>query len=331
MGETMRAAVYDRYGPAREVLRVTEIERPEPGPGEVRVRMRVSGVNPTDWKTRMGSAGSTPPFPYLVPNQDGAGEIDAVGEGVDRGRIGQRVWVYFAAQKRQHGAAAQWTCLPQGQAVELPDSASFDLGASLGIPALTAHHCLLADGPVDGQTVLVAGGAGAVGHFAIELGRRAGARVVTTVSSDEKATIARAAGAQAVVNYRREDAAAAILAAAPGGVDRVVEVAPAANAALDVAVAADHATVVAYASDGDLATPVRPLMQRNLTLRFVLVYDITPQALARAVAGVSAAVAAGDLTELPAHRFGLDQIAAAHEAVEGNAVGRVLIDIDPAR
>ena len=266
-----------------------------------------------------------------MPNQDGAGEIDAVGEGVDRGRIGQRVWVYFAAQKRQHGAAAQWTCLPQGQAVELPDSASFDLGASLGIPALTAHHCLLADGPVDGQTVLVAGGAGAVGHFAIELGRRAGARVVTTVSSDEKATIARAAGAQAVVNYRREDAAAAILAAAPGGVDRVVEVAPAANAALDVAVAADHATVVAYASDGDLATPVRPLMQRNLTLRFVLVYDITPQALARAVAGVSAAVAAGDLTELPAHRFGLDQIAAAHEAVEGNAVGRVLIDIDPAR
>jgi len=187
MSETMRAAVYDRYGPAREVLRVAEIERPEPGAGEVRVRMRVSGVNPTDWKSRAGSPGNTPPFPYLVPNQDGAGEIDAVGEGVDPGRVGQRVWVYFAAQKRQHGAAAQWICLPERQAVDLADSASLDLGASLGIPALTAHHCLFGDGPIDGKTVLVAGGAGAVGHFAIELARRAGARIVTTVSSDEKA------------------------------------------------------------------------------------------------------------------------------------------------
>lgn len=327
MGETMRAAVYDRYGPAREVLRVTDIERPEPAVGEVRVRMRVSGVNPTDWKTRAGSPGSAPPFPYLVPNQDGAGEIDAVGAGVDPGRVGQRAWVYFAAQKRQHGAAAQWVCLPDRQVVALPDSASFDLGASLGIPALTAQHCLFADGPIDGRTVLVAGGAGAVGHYAIELARRGGARVVTTVSSDKKAALARAAGAHAVVNYRTEDAAAAIHAAAPGGIDRVIEVAPTANAALDVAVAADHAVVVAYASDGDVTTPVRPLMQRNLTLRFVLVYDITAEALERAVAGVSAAVAAGDLTELPALRFGLDEIAAAHEAVERNAVGKVLVDI----
>ena len=159
-------------------------------------------------------------------------------------------------------------------------------------------------------------------------GRRAGAHIVSTVSSDEKAALARAAGAHTVVNYRTEDAAAAILAAAPNGVDRVIEVAPAANAALDVAVLAEHGVVVAYASDGDLAVPVRPLMQRNLTLRFVLVYDITAEALAQAVAGVSAAVAAGDLTELPTLRFGLDEIAAAHEAVERNAVGKVLVDID---
>jgi NADPH:quinone reductase len=328
MGETMRAAVYDRYGPAGEVLRVAEIDRPKPGAGEVRVRMRVSAVNPTDWKSRSGSPGATPPFPYLVPNQDGAGEIDAVGAGVDPGRTGQRVWVYFAAQKRQHGAAAQWICVPERQAVKLPDSASLDLGASLGIPAVTADHCLFADGPIDGKTVLVAGGAGAVGHFAIELGRRAGAHIVSTVSSDEKAALARAAGAHTVVNYRTEDAAAAILATAPNGVDRVIEVAPAANAALDVAVLAEHGVVVAYASDGDLAVPVRPLMQRNLTLRFVLVYDITAEALAQAVAGVSAAVAAGDLTELPTMRFWLDEIAAAHEAVERNAVGKVLVDID---
>jgi NADPH:quinone reductase len=328
MSETMRAAVYDRYGPASEVLRVAAIERPRPGPGEVRVRMRVSGVNPTDWRVRSGSQGSAPPFAYMVPNQDGAGEIDAVGDGVSAGLIGRRVWVYFAAHNRQHGSAAQWLCLPQHQAVPLPDGASLDLGASLGIPALTAHRCLFADGPVHGHTVLVAGGAGAVGHFAIELGRRAGARVVATVSSDEKAALAHAAGADVVVNYRSEDAAQDIRAAAPDGVDRVVEVAPAANVALDLDVLAPHGVVCAYASDGDLTTPVRPLMGRNACLRFMLIYGVSEADLHTAVADVTAALAAGDLTELPAHRFPLDEIAAAHEAVEAGAVGKVLVDID---
>jgi NADPH:quinone reductase len=329
MAETMRAAVYERYGPARDVLRVTEIERPEPGPGEVRVRMRVSAVNPTDWRVRSGSqGGGDPPFPYLVPNQDGAGEIDAVGEGVDPGRVGTRVWVWFAAHGRQHGSAAQWVCLPERQAVPLPAGASFELGASLGIPALTAHHCLFRDGEVDGRTVLVAGGAGAVGHFAIELGRRGGAHVIATVSSDEKAELARKSGAQTIVNYRADDCAATIRAAAPEGVDRIVEVAPAANAALDSEVIAPNGVVAIYAADGDLATPVRPLMVRNVALRFVLVYNVAAEWLARAVEDVSAALAAGDLSELPAHRFGLDDIAAAHEAVESGAVGKVLVDID---
>ena len=328
MAETMRAAVYERYGPARDVLRVTEIERPEPGPGEVRVRMRVSGVNPTDWRVRSGSqSGGDPPFPYLVPNQDGAGEIDAVGDGVDPGRVGARVWVWFAARGRQHGSAAQWLCLPERQAVALPDNASFDLGASLGIPAMTAHHCLFRDGALDGRAVLVAGGAGAVGHFAIELARRAGAHVIATVSSDEKGELARRAGAATVVNYRAEDAADAIRAAAPEGVDRIVEVAPTANAALDAEVIAPDGVVSIYAADGDLATQVRPLMARNVCLRFVLVYNVAAEWLARAVEDVSAAVAAGDLSELPAHRFPLDEIAAAHEAVEAGAVGKVLVDI----
>ncbi|HEX5248997.1 MAG TPA: NADPH:quinone reductase [Gaiellales bacterium] len=329
MAETMRAAVYERYGPARDVLRVTEIERPEPGPGEVRVRMRVSAVNPTDWRVRSGSqSGGDPPFPYLVPNQDGAGEIDAVGEGVDAGRAGTRVWVWFAAHGRQHGSAAQWVCLPERQAVPLPAGASFELGASLGIPALTAHHCLFRDGAIDGSTVLVAGGAGAVGHFAIELGRRGGAHVIATVSSDEKAELARKAGAEAIVNYRADDCAATIRAAAPEGVDRIVEVAPAANAALDAEVIAPDGVVAIYAADGDLATPVRPLMVRNVALRFVLVYNVAAEWLARAVDDVSAALAAGDLSELPAHRFALDDIAAAHEAVESGAVGKVLVEID---
>jgi NADPH:quinone reductase len=328
MAETMRAAVYERYGPARDVLRVTDIERPDPGPGEVRVRMRVSAVNPTDWRVRSGSqSGGEPRFPYMVPNQDGAGEIDAVGEGVDPGRVGTRVWVWFAAHGRQHGSAAQWACLPERQALPLPDNASLELGASLGIPALTAHHCLFRDGGLHARSVLVAGGAGAVGHFAIELGRRGGAQVIATVSSDEKGDLARAAGAATVVNYRAEDAADAIRAAAPEGVDRIVEVAPAANAALDAEVIAPNGVVSIYAADGELATPVRPLMVRNVCLRFVLVYNVPDEWLARAVDEVNAAVAAGDLTELPAHRFPLEDIAGAHEAVEGGAVGKVLVDI----
>jgi NADPH2:quinone reductase len=327
MSETMRAAVYDRYGPAREVLRVAEIERPRPGAGEVRVRVAVSGVNPTDWRVRSGSQGSAPPFPYMVPNQDGAGVIDAVGDGVPPDLVGRRVWVWFAAKDRQHGSAAQWLCIPARQAVPLPDGVSLDLGASLGIPALTAHRCLFADGPLDGRTVLVAGGAGAVGHFAIELGRRAGARIIATVSSDEKAALARAAGADVVVNYRAGDTAAAVRAAAPSGVDRIVEVAPAANAALDVEVLAPHGVVCAYAADGDLSTPVRPLMAHNLMLRFVLIYGVSDSDLDAAVAAVSDALAAGALTELPAHRFPLAEIAAAHEAVEAGAVGKVLVDI----
>jgi len=327
MSETMQAAVYERYGPARDVLRLTELPRPHPGPGEVRVRMRVSGVNPTDWRVRSGSQGSEPPFPYVVPNQDGAGEIDAVGSGVDAARVGERVWVWFAAAGRQHGSAAQWTCLPSRQAVPLAEGASLDLGASLGIPAMTAHHCLFRDGALDGRSVLVAGGAGAVGHFAIELAHAAGAHVIATVSSDDKAALARAAGADVVVNYRGDDAAELVRAAAPRGVDRIVEVAPSANTALDLAAIAPDGVIAIYAADGDLETPVRPLMVKNAVLRFVLVYNVAGEWLDRAVAEVSTAAAAGQLTELPAHRFPLASIAAAHEAVEGGAVGKVLVDI----
>src|SRR6266700_4621982 len=172
----MRAALYDRYGQAADVLRVEEIERPEPGPGEVRVKVQVSGINPTDWKSRSGAT-ARPVDGFQIPHHDGAGEIDAVGAGVDSGRTGQRVWVWLAAAGRRWGTAAQWTVVPADQAVPLPDGASFDLGGGLGVPAITAHRCLFADGPVDGKIALVAGGAGAVGHFAIELAKFSGARV----------------------------------------------------------------------------------------------------------------------------------------------------------
>ncbi len=324
----MRVAMYDRYGPAAEVLRVVEMGKPEPAAGEVRVRVAVSGVNPTDWKARTGRPGAALPFPFLVPNQDGAGVIDAVGEGVEPGRLGQRVWLYHASWQRQWGTATEWLVLPAILAVPLPDGVDFDLGATLGIPAMTAHRCLFADGPIDGQTVLVAGGAGAVGHAAIELARRAGAHVITTVSSDAKAAIAGAAGADHVVNYRDGDAKEQIKAAAPDGVHRIIEVALTTNADLDRSVLAGNGTIVTYANE-----PTEPtfstigLMFANTTLRFVLVYRMPPAAIAHAVADVTAAAADGALTLLPAHRFALDDIAAAHDAVEHGATGKVLVDV----
>jgi len=322
----MRAAVYRRRGPAAEVLTVEEIDTPQPGPGEVRVRIAVSGVNPTDWKSR--SAPGEVAYGFQVPNQDGAGVIDAVGPGVDPVRVGQRVWVYFAARQHQYGTAAEYTVVPAERAVPLPDDVDPDLAASLGIPAMTAHRCLFADGPVDGRTVLVAGGAGAVGHFAIQLARDAGATVVTTVSSAEKAALAEAAGAHHVVNYRRGDAAEAIRAVAPDGVDRIVEVALATNLALDLAVAAPDAAVATYADEPTRpALPVRELMVRNLVLRFVLIYTVPPAALRQAVTDITAALTRGALTGLPTRRYPLVEIAAAHDAVQAGAVGTVLVDL----
>jgi len=323
---TMLAAFYERCGPSHEVLAVEEIPRPEPGAGEVLVRLRLSGVNPTDWKAR---AKYEPEFAFQVPNQDGVGVVEAVGDGVDESRVGERVWVYFAAWRRQWGTAAQWTVVPADQAVPLPEGASDELGASLGIPALTAHRCLFADGPVSGLTVLVAGGAGAVGHAAIELARWGGARVIATVSTEKKAELARAAGAEAVVDYRREDAAEAIREAAPAGVDRVVEVSPAGNLDLDLEVCAPGATIGAYATDGGAEAPLpfMRLMRMNTTFRFVLVYTMPSPALRRAIAEVGEAVQEGALTALPVHRYALERIADAHDAVEQGAVGKVVVDI----
>jgi NADPH2:quinone reductase len=324
----MRAAVYRRNGPAAEVLGIEELDTPQPGPGEVRVRMVVSGVNPTDWKSRRGTGTRPVAGGFQVPNQDGAGEIDAVGPGVDPARVGEWVWVYFAAWHRQYGTAAEYTVVPEHRAVRLPERAGLDLGASLGIPAMTAHRCVFVDGPVDGRSVLVAGGAGAVGHFAIELARAAGATVIATVSSDEKAALATAAGASHVVNYHDSNADVQIRHAAPGGVDRVVEVDLAANLALDLAVAAPDASIVTYAEHRrGPSLPVRELMTRNLTLRFVLIYTAPDPQVRRAADDITSALEADVLTELPIHRYPLDDIAAAHDAVEAGATGKVVVDI----
>jgi NADPH:quinone reductase len=320
----MKAALFERHGPAAEVLRVEEVERPEPGPGEVRVEVAVSAINPTDYKSRSGAT-PRPIDRFQIPHLDGAGVIDAVGVGVDPARLGQRVWLWMAAAGRRWGTAAEWTIVPERQAVPLPDGASFELGASLGVPAMTAHRCLFADGPVEGQTVLVAGGAGAVGHFAIQLGRWAGARVITTVSGPEKAELARRAGAEHVVNYRDPDAADQIRAVAEQ-VDRVVEVALGANLALDLALAHPGTVVVTYAAEpADPVLPVRACMTANVVLRFILLYGVPAAALDHAAADVSAALAEGVLTELPSQRFPLSDIVKAHEAAEAGVVGKVFV------
>jgi NADPH2:quinone reductase len=322
----MRAALYDKYGAAADVLRIGEVDRPEPGPGEVRVRIEYSGVNPTDWKSRSGAT-ARPIDGFQIPHHDGAGVIDAVGTGVDPGRNGQRVWTFMAAAGRRWGTAAQWSVLPARQAVPLQGGASAELGASLGVPAMTAHRCLFADGPITGQTVLVAGGAGAVGHFAIELARDAGARVVTTVSSKEKAGLAAAAGAELVVNYREPDPAEKIRQfAGPSGVDRVVEVALGANLELDLAVLHNVGHIVTYAAEpADPELPVRACMNANVVLRFMLLYGVPAEAQDAAAADITAALARGALTELPVHRFGLDDVVAAQNAVQRGAVGKVLV------
>jgi len=331
----MRAAVYETAG-GSDVLEVREVPTPSAGEGEVRVRVALAGVNPTDWKSRRNAGPQAGPF--QVPGQDGAGTIESVGPGVDSSRVGQRVWLYMAARDRQWGTAADYSVVPAERAVPLPDSASFELGASLGVPALTAWYCLNADRPVGslvdgagGQRVLVAGGAGAVGHAAIELARfEDAALVVATASSPDKLELARAAGAHAVVNYREADAAEQIRVAAPDGVDRIVELALQANLELDLAVAAPYAHIVVYADDvhPQATIPIRRLMVANLTLRFMLLYVVRPEKLREAVEHVQAAVAAGALTPLPIERFPLEQVAEAHDLVEAGAGARkVVIDL----
>lgn len=338
----MRAIVYSETGTS-DVLRLEERPLPEPGEGEVRVRVAVSAVNPTDWKNRSGNGVSAADGDELTPNQDGAGVVDAVGPGVTAFAPGDRVWLFLSAYQRPTGTAQEFTVVPVERVVTLPDAASFDQGASMGVPAMTAHRALtvhdggparLAPGALAGRTVLVAGGAGAVGHAAIQLAHWAGATVITTISSPSKAALADAAGADVVVDYREEDAAARIREAAPSGVDLVVEVSPAANAELNAAVLANHGSVAVYATDGGthVTLDVRQHFALNVRYQFVLLYTVGAEALAAAAVDITAALSdgalgVGEAAGLPLTRFPLADTAAAHDAVESGVVGKVLIDV----
>jgi NADPH2:quinone reductase len=339
----MKAVGYAGTGGV-EVLQNIELPVREPGTGEVRVRITRSGVNPTDWKSRNGAIHM--PIPdgrFQVPHLDGAGTVDAVGEGVDAVAVGQRVWVWLVAYQRLEGTAGEFTVIPEELVEPLPDTASFDLGASLGVPFITAHRALtlnesgpkrLAPGTLDDTHILVAGGAGAVGNAAIQLGRWAGATVITTVSSPEKAALAGAAGAHHVLNYREQDVAAEIRRISPDGVSTIVEVSPAANATLDEAVLAGNGVVAIYANNGGDAfrLPVRSLMTLNAHWHFLLLYTMPPAALRDAADAVNhalgeGAIRAGESAGLPLHHFSLDDVAGAHAAVQSGVVGKVLIDV----
>jgi NADPH2:quinone reductase len=337
----MRAVVYERLGDS-SVLEVVEREIPTPHWGEVRIRLAVAGVNPTDWKARSGATASSMPFDEIVPGQDGAGIVDEVGNGVYDVRAGDRVWVFLAQHERPLGTATEYTVVPADRVVRLGD-ASYDVGASLGVPAMTAHRALTVheDGPsrlstkaLEGRTVLVTGGAGAVGHAAIQLAVWAGATVIATVSSDEKARLAESAGAHHVIDYRAGDAAAEIRALAADGVDLVVEVAIIQNANVVRGVLKPRGAVSIYANTGgtEVTLPLRPLMALNARLQFILLYTVGEDALRAAAEDVASAVADGALqvgegNGLPLLRYPLEEAAAAHDAVENGAVGKVLIDV----
>ena len=324
----MRAVWYERTGPAAEVLQVGELPTPDPGPDEVLVRIHASGINPSDTKRRAGWRKEGLEYPLIVPHSDGAGIIEAVGEGVDPSRIGERVWLFNAQRGRAFGTCAEYCALPAGQAVPLPPTASFEEGACLGVPAQTAHFAVTADGGLDGRTVLVQGGAGAVGHYAIQWAKRAGARVITTVSSDEKAAHARSAGADHVIDRKRTDVAGAVLDLAPGGVDRIVEVDLGANMAIDVATIAANGTIASYSSTAvpEPVLPYYPLAYKGVTLRLVQAYILPPAARSRAIDDLGETLRAQALVHALAGCFPLEQTIAAHELAEApGTIGNVVV------
>jgi NADPH:quinone reductase len=323
----MRAAYYERNGTARDVLQVGDVETPQPEAGEVRVKLFTSGVNPSDVKSRAGVTRKIA-FPRVIPHSDGAGEIDAVGDGVSSGRIGERVWVWNGQWRRPFGTAAEAITLPAQQAVPLPKNISMEAGACLGIPAYTAYQAVLAAGATDGSTVLVAGGAGAVGHYAIQFAKKRNATVITTVSSPAKAELARRAGADHVVDYKREAVGERVMAiTGKRGVNAVIELELAANARLLPDVLAPDAIVAIYGSGAPEASiPFQFLLQNNITLKFFLVYLMNPQERARATAEITNMLERGDLLHNVARTYALDDVAAAHEMVEsGTAMGNVVI------
>ena len=327
----MRAVWYDRQGPANEVIVTGELPTPEPGTGQVRVRLEASGVNPADTYRRRGAV--PPEYPRVIPNSDGAGVIDKTGDGIPQAWVGKRVWLYNGQRNgRWMGTAAEYIALDADLVTELPDEVSFAQGATLGIPAMTAHGCVFAAGPVQGKTLLITGGAGAVGHYAVQLAAWAGARVIATVSSAAKAAHAKAAGADVTIDYKTEDVAARVRELTNGrGVERIVEVDLGANMAADVACIATNGTIASYSSTAvpEPVLPYYPLAFKGVTVRLVQGFNLPEAARRAAIDDITRWSASGRVRHAVAARFPLADIALAHEALEqGRAIGNIVVEIE---
>ena len=326
----MKAAWYEKIGAAAEVLQVGEIENPQPNEGEVLVELRTSGVNPSDVKTRAGARGELQ-FPQIVPHSDGGGVITQVGQGVDQGRIGERVWIWNGAFGRAHGTCAEMIALPSDQAVSLPDETNFEAAACLGIPASTAYYGMLCDGSVENQTVLVTGGAGAVGYYGIQLAKWSGATVITTISGDEKAKVASDAGADLIINYREEDVVSAIKDFTNDeGVDRILEVEFGGNLSVSEEVIKPNGTVAAYGSVAVMepSLPFYNLMFKGVKLNTYLIYIVSESDRSMIVNGLNEAMKDGALNHVITESYALDDIIDAHQSMESNQViGNIVIKI----
>jgi len=325
----MRAAYYEQNGPAREMLKLGEVETPRPGPGEVRVKLATSGVNPSDVKARSGTTRKIA-YPRVIPHSDGAGEIDMVGDGVSSARLGERVWVWNAQWLRAFGTCAEYVTLASAQAVHLPANTSFATGACLGIPAMTAYHAVAVAGAAPGVTLLIAGGAGAVGHYAVQFAKAAGATVIATISSPEKANVARAAGADHAIDYRRENVGERVMSVtAKKGVDAIIEVDFAANAKLIPHVLRPRGTVVIYGTgSAEFEIPGMFLLRNAITLKFIYVYELNAAERTAALDAITRSLEAGALSSIVGMTFPLADIVAAHEAVEqGKVLGNVVVKI----
>ncbi len=328
----MQAAWFDQFGPASEVLTIGKQPLPEVDAGQVLIRVHASGVNPSDVKKRAGSFPDLLDNGFVIPHSDGAGVIEAAGSGVPANRVDERVWVYQAQYGRRFGSAAEYVAIDSARAVPLPDNTGFDIGACLGIPAMTAHRCVFADGPVEGKTVLVTGGAGRVGHYAIQWAKQAGATVIATASTPVDENACRDAGAASVVNHRESDWSNAVLDATGGNpVDRVVDVDFGANLSEVLKMIRTSGTIASYASmqNPEPTLPFLKMMYMDLTVRLVIVYAMPEEAKENAVADISEKLASGDLQHRVAHTLALSDIARAHELIEqGGFRGCVLVNLD---
>lgn len=334
----MQAAFYERTGPAEDVLALGQMERPKPAAGEVLVRVMASGINPADVKRRAGWRGMRMEHPRVIPHTDGAGIIIDVGEGVDRNRIDERVWLWnaqggYGEAGRAFGTAAQFIAIDAQQAVPLPDALGFDEGACLGVPAMTAFRALFSDGPIDGSTVFISGAAGAVGHFAVQMAVAAGATVLGSVGSDASANHAKSAGAHHLINRKRDDVVAWVMDLTGGqGVDRVIEVDFGDNLALDAAILKANGTVASYSSSSD-PTPVLPyyaFAAKGANLRFIQGFRIPQAARIEGHRMIATLAASRQLTVAIGARFPLSEIAKAHERVEAGGLGNVVVQLAPA-